>query len=177
MIIPKGSYESILTQLWCYYHHLELPSSDECKQLDFHKGILLSGKIGCGKTMLMNALRSYLSTTCSEEASRSISVKELEREFRRDGYGAIEIAFDKKHLMIDDLGLENKDVNHYGNNINLLDEVLQARYELFQRYNIKTHCTTNLSSNNIIKMYAPRTVSRLREMFNIVILPGEDMRK
>ena len=79
--------------------------------------------------------------------------------------------------MIDDLGLENKDVNHYGNNINLLDEVLQARYELFQRYNIKTHCTTNLSSNNIIKMYAPRTVSRLREMFNIVILPGEDMRK
>ncbi len=40
-----------------------------------------------------------------------------------------------------------------------------------------THVTTNLSGDQIEENYGTRVRSRMREMFNMIILPGEDRRK
>ncbi len=67
----------------------------------------------------------------------------------------------------DDLGTENS-LKYYGNECNVMAEVLLSRYELFIQKKMLTHLTTNLSATEIENLYGNRVRSRMREMFNLV---------
>ena len=69
------------------------------------------------------------------------------------------------------MGTENN-FKYYGNECNVLGEILLSRYDLFVSHRIKTHLTTNLSASEIDRYYSRRTRSRLREMMNLLAVPG-----
>ncbi|NVO09032.1 MAG: ATPase [Bacteroidales bacterium] len=139
--------------------------------ISLHKGILLSGPVGCGKTSLMSILRFF-----QPGDNRYImkSCRDVSFEFIQDGYLVItkysKQAFNQdkpKACCFDDLGTENN-LKYYGNECNVMAEILLSRYDLFVSWQMVTHITTNLNSSEIESLYGIRVRSRMREMFNLI---------
>jgi len=139
--------------------------------LSFRKGILLSGPVGCGKTSLMNILKFVQKP---EERFLIKPCRDISFEFIQDGYAVIQ-KYSKQSFKndqprtwcFDDLGTENN-LKYYGNDCNVMAEILLSRYDLFVSRQMQTHLTTNLSSSEIEELYGTRVRSRLREMFNLI---------
>jgi hypothetical protein len=139
--------------------------------IHLNKGIMLSGPIGCGKTSLMFLLRHFM-----PQQNQYIvkSCRDISFEFIKEGYSTIQkyshSSF-KNHEPItycfDDLGTENN-LKFYGNECNIMAEILLSRYDLFVSRKLITHLTTNLSASEIEASYGNRLRSRLREQFNLV---------
>lgn len=141
--------------------------------LDPHKGILLTGPIGCGKTSLVTLMRSLL----PESQRYGIkSCRDVTFDFIRDGYEVVQRysthayrASDRQPLAFcfDDLGAEST-LKYYGNECNVMGEILLSRYDHFIRSRMLTHATTNLSASELESYYGSRIRSRMREMFNLI---------
>lgn len=139
--------------------------------ININKGILISGPVGCGKTSLMNLMK-HLATT-----EHKFSVKpcrDISFEFIQDGYEIIHkyskgklYQSEPKTICFDDLGTENN-LKYYGNECNVMAEILLSRYDIFTSKKIQTHITTNLSASEIENIYGNRVRSRMREMFNLI---------
>ena len=139
--------------------------------INLNKGILLSGPVGCGKTTLMNLMK-YLTPT--EYKFTVKPCRDISFEFIKDGYEVIhrysrgkQDQLDPKIYCFDDLGLENN-LKYYGNECNVMAEILLSRYDLYISRHIQTHITTNLSASEIENQYGNRVRSRMRELFNLI---------
>lgn len=139
--------------------------------INLNKGILLSGPIGCGKTSLMNLMR-YL--TPIEYKFSVKPCRDISFEFIQDGYQIIHkyskgqlYKSEPKIYCFDDLGLENN-LKYYGNECNVMAEIILSRYDLYISKRIQTHITTNLSASEIETQYGNRVRSRMRELFNLI---------
>lgn len=140
-------------------------------ELDLQKGILLTGPVGCGKTTLMNLMR-YL----TPEQNKFIikPCRDISFEFIEDGFSVIHrysrgaiYQYQPRTFCFDDLGTESS-LKYYGNECNVMAEILLTRYDLFIAQKLITHVTTNLSASEIEEYYGNRIRSRLREMFNLI---------
>jgi DNA replication protein DnaC len=141
------------------------------QNIDLTKGILVSGSIGCGKTSLMNLVRpfAYHSSKYKIKTCREVSF-----EFAKNGFEAINCYTLKQAnqsklngYCFDDLGAEQQ-IKHFGNDCNVMAEVLISRYEQFVENKSVTHITTNLSASEIENGYGNRLRSRMRQMFNLI---------
>lgn len=166
--IHKEDYE-IIYKLIVYF----IGDQSEAVKLgiDLSKGIILTGPIGCGKTSLMNLMRfvppperNHIMKTC----------RDVSFEFIQEGYEVIwrysRMSFNNSHPKIycfDDLGTEQS-LKYFGNDCNVMAEILLSRYEYFISQKMITHITTNLSAPEIETSYGNRVRSRLREMFNLI---------
>lgn len=149
------------------------------------RGLLLFGGVGCGKTTLMklfqaNPKASYAVHPCSRFAEL-FAQKEggyqaimpyytlshgMRNDFNHDTYG----------ICFDDLG-EETSKKHFGNESNVMEAILLARYERRETWRY-THITTNLTAEKIGEIYGDRIRSRMREMFIPVDFKGiNDLRK
>jgi energy-coupling factor transporter ATP-binding protein EcfA2 len=145
-------------------------------KIDISKGILVSGSIGCGKTSLMNLVRpfAYHSSEYKIKTCREVSF-----EFAKNGFEAINCYTLKQAnqsrltgYCFDDLGAEQQ-IKHFGNDCNVMAEVLISRYEQFVENKSVTHITTNLSASEIENGYGNRLRSRMRQMFNLIAFDKE----
>jgi energy-coupling factor transporter ATP-binding protein EcfA2 len=139
--------------------------------LDLDKGILLAGPVGCGKTSLLNIMKFL---TPVEHKFSVKPCRDISFEFIHDGYEVIHryskgklYQSDPKIYCFDDLGSENN-LKYFGNECNVLAEIILSRYDIFISKRINTHITTNLSATEIETHYGVRVRSRLREMINLV---------
>lgn len=143
--------------------------------LDLRKGILLTGPIGCGKSTIMNLVRYFFQPGKKYEIK---STRDISFEFEKEGYKVIN-RYSKNPAILsysnpvpniycfDDLGVEQIQ-RYFGNECNVMGEILLSRYDLFISKGIPTHLTTNLSASEIEEKYGNRVRSRMREMFNLV---------
>lgn len=145
----------IITKLVAYF----LKDEFMCLQhkISLQKGILLSGPIGCGKTTLMHLMKYFNNQQQSIYLVKSC--RDVSFEFIKEGYdvvhrytrqsyyrnGTNEIP---KHYCFDDLGTENN-LKYYGNECNIMAEILLSRYDQFVAKKLITHLTTNLSASEI----------------------------
>ena len=139
--------------------------------INLNKGILLTGPIGCGKTSLMNLMK-YL--TATEHKFFVKPCRDINFEFIQEGYQIIHkysngklYQSEPRTYCFDDLGTENN-LKYFGNECNVMAEILLSRYDLFISKKLLTHITTNLSATEIEKHYGNRVRSRLREMVNLI---------
>ncbi|WP_213087103.1 ATP-binding protein [Chitinophaga agrisoli] len=146
--------------------------------IDLHKGILLTGRIGCGKTSLINLMRLI---TQEDYKPIIISCRQICFEFGKDGFDIIRrystssfypYTSMPRVYCFDDLGLETN-VTHWGSTCNVTAEILLSRYDLFISHKMITHVTTNLNSNELEGIYGNRLRSRMRAMFNLIAFPSE----
>jgi len=162
----------LIRKLLCY----AIRDEEACQkyEIDFHKGILLLGPVGCGKTSLMTLIRDFFPTSFRPIIK---STRQVSYEFIKEGYEIIDqYGKSEKVFCFDDLGVESS-LKHYGNECNTMGEILLSRYDQFIQFGTITHVTTNLNSVELEKMYGVRVRSRLREMFNLITFPKETQDK
>ncbi|RLD69241.1 MAG: hypothetical protein DRI95_00685 [Bacteroidetes bacterium] len=151
-----------------------------------NKGILLTGSVGGGKSLLLERIfKHYTSVINQLNSYHLFNFKELSEDFKIKGDIALnELKAIKtnnkttvKPVLIDDLGSGNFLVKNYGNDINLIDTIIDIRYLVLSRYRKITHATSNLYISDFKTIVDDRTISRMSEMFNILELEGKDYRK
>ena len=146
--------------------------------LDPAKGILLLGPVGCGKTA---ALRFFERN--SRAPYRIVPARDVARRFLTEGFAVLDRygaqAFVPRGSeaprpvthCFDDLGVE-QNARLYGNECNVLAEILLDRYDKFVTHHMRTHLTSNLNAPELETLYGDRLRSRLREMCNVLSFPA-----
>ena len=174
----------LILQLICYFTNDKVNAKEHNINLD--KGIMLSGPIGCGKTTLLELIKTI---AVPEKKFFFTTARDVSFEFLKDGYDVIHRyskgipgLHTKKNFAFDDLGTE-RNLKYYGNECNIMAEILLSRYELFSHpdpsQRVVTHITTNLSATELEEYYGNRVRSRLRDMCNLIFFDNEaaDKRK
>ena len=123
--------------------------------IDLSKGILLSGPVGSGKTSLMTIMK-YI--TQKENKFFMRTCRDISFEFIKEGYEIIHrysrgsySQSEYKNYCFDDLGVESN-LKYYGNECNVMAEIILSRYDLFISRKVITHITNNLSASEIETM-------------------------
>lgn len=152
----------LLYKLCLYY----IRDYKKCEKhgLDPHKGILLSGPVGCGKTSWMKLLKHI---TPANNNYSVVPCRYITFQFNGKGFPVLDIYGSSSSYCFDDLGIE-PDGKHFGQDCNVMGEVLLSRHDLFIRSKKLTFATTNLNAEEIDDRYGSRVRSRMRELFNLV---------
>lgn len=142
--------------------------------IDLQKGLLLTGPIGCGKTSLMTLIQQL---SFPAPKYQLVSSRQVALQFMESGHAAIKhyssvTSRSPQVFCFDDLGTETT-VKYFGNNTNVMAEIMLLRYDLFVQSRIPVHVTTSLSASGIEKMYGSQVRSRMREMFNLLPFSGD----
>lgn len=168
---------------WLYYPTLK-------------SGLLLNGNVGCGKTTIARAIKNLInglqigfcettiidkkyrfalgsypfvknsSNICKEIKESTLARIARSREFD------FENIIKSPYLFIDDLGTEYSQVTSYGSKMMPICELIDLRNDKM----LFTLATTNLKIDQIRDIYGDRTMSRVKELFNILTISGGDLR-
>ncbi|MRT92388.1 hypothetical protein [Ancylomarina sp. 16SWW S1-10-2] len=138
---------------------------------DLQKGVLLLGSVGSGKTIIMETFCGLFNAISFQKKIKSIKARELWQTVK--GLPEQFKYFEKRPLYIDDIGKEPKMVKNFGNEINPMAELTSLRYD----QGAFTFATGNYSLETLKKFYGETITDRMKEMFNIMILPGGSRRK
>ena len=162
--------EPIIKQLYLYI------KLDERFSGDLQKGIMLMGKYGCGKTIIMQAwVEMYNAVIHSFHIQRPL-LKFLKSTELLDILKEKSVkAYSKMPLVIDEFGREPKQIMDFGNLRSPMVELLCERYDT----GAWTHGTSNFTLDTLCaeNQYGKMTGDRLKSMFNFIELKGESRRK
>lgn len=148
--------------------------------LNPEKGILIWGPIGTGKSTIIRILGEvfrikglgYATMNCSYLATK-FSADGLEA-LNASTYNETEKGSRPLNRAFDELGREPIPAKHYGMELNVMQYVLQCRYELRNR--VRTFATTNARPEALEKLYGTYISDRINEMFNVIELKGKSRR-
>jgi hypothetical protein len=163
--------KEIIYQMWLY-----IIGSKECVW-NIHKGIYIGGKVGCGKTLLMQSFCEILHMI----SGRTVEMIPATLLFQRiidDGINSLA----NRPLFIDELGREQLEMNAFGNKMRPITDLMALRYNNGAR----TFFTSNFKLSTLSKGrndkgeligYGQYIGERIQEMTNIVEMPGESRRE
>lgn len=157
-----------------------------------HKNIMLQGKKGAGKTLLMQIFSEYLKRTKNPRYFVNVSVTQMVNHFSLhnniDLYtyneeGSTSFMIKPHHLCLNDIGVENRPF--YGiDTLTVVSDFLHARNELWANQAMGdrkfAHLTTNLDNATLTSMFTAkdaygRLVDRFKT-YNVIPLTGESRR-
>ena len=147
------------------------PCYQETEYAQALRGVLIAGSVGIGKTMIVRCMAATLN-------AQYLTVPALGTQFSQYGaegfWDSVRLA-ERWDLFLDDLGAE-KAVKSYSNALPI-EELIYQRYDLWQRYGIRTHITTNLIGDQVEEKYGLRIRDRIKEMMTPVVGTGQSMRE
>ena len=152
--------QSVVDLACCFFSGTEYPG------LDLSKGLWLRGGAGVGKTHTIRIL--------SQNDYKPFTIKsmiDIAAQVQREGFYDINARF----IALDDVGSEQATVKHYGTDINWFKDFIELWYAANRPFN-QLIITTNCSFDEIESKYGFRVRSRVKDMFNIIDVPGADRR-
>lgn len=136
--LDHGNLKQVFWQLCLYF------TQDSRCTYDLSKGLLLQGNVGRGKTTL---LKLFMLNPAKQYGT--LAALKVCRMYQQEGPAGIAHLQGKVQngLALDDLGTEPPLSNWFGNQANVLADILLSRYDLLKDGVIagnETHLTTNL---------------------------------
>ncbi|KAA6329961.1 hypothetical protein EZS27_021286 [termite gut metagenome] len=168
--IVDDKNEPVIKQLFLYLR------MDDSFSGDIWKGIMLVGKYGSGKTLIMQAMSEMYNTVIlSLHIQRPLLTFIKSSELLNVLKEKPVKTFSKLPLIIDELGREPKQIMDFGNLRSPMIELLCERYDTGAwTHGVSNFTLETLSSEN---QYGRMTGDRLKSMFNFIELKGESRRK
>ena len=167
-VIDKNN-EPMIEQLYCYI------TNDSDFSGDLDKGIMLQGKYGCGKTILLETysmLHNHISRRffLNQPLFTFIKSVELQEQIVKQSASV----FARRPLIIDEFGRESKTVQDYGNVSRPISELLSLRSNVGVVTNgTKNFTFATLSSD---EFYGGMIGDHPKVMFNFITLNDESRR-
>lgn len=171
------------------YYFNECPLCEQVfpeKHYKLNNHLLLCGKAGTGKTLLMQVFSEYLRYTENPHAFYNLSVTQMVNYYtlhnNLDRYtyneeGSKGFKPQPVNICLNDIGVESK--TYFGMDTKLLtNEFLHARNEIWTAYGKHGHVTTNLDVAMLKKEFADsfgRLIDRFKT-YNVLTLGGESRR-
>lgn len=152
----------------CFFFSRDPRFESELKY-SFNKGLLIRGISGLGKTHLVKCLEHN-----ELNPVHILSMIEITDEIKMNGEYEIDLG-QKKIIYLDDVGTEEPAVKHYGTTITFFKNFIEMCYLKNTSFG-KLMISTNCSFSDIENKYGFRVRSRMKDMFNVVDVKGEDMR-
>lgn len=133
-----------------------------------HRGLLVIGNSGTGKTETLlavakNELRPF----------HVVPMLSINERVKAGDFVELNPAL---NYVIDDMGSEATPVKFYGTELNWFKDFVETVY-LNRKNWSNLIITTNLGGDRIEEKYGARVRSRMREMFSVINLNGNDLRK
>lgn len=135
------------------------------------KGVVVCGKPGSGKTFIFQILQKIYQPAFHSKRIGLRSADSLVAKYDKLGDDGLVI---KTHnLCIDELGRE-KIGKYYGSDLDVLQLIIQRRYQDFKLNGYITHFTSNYSKQDLRNRYGEHCYSRLHEMCEFINLGVAD---
>ena len=155
-------------------------------RLSYDKGLFLYGSLGRGKSLTLRALQGYMNSVSNRHewkknedyriGMRWRSASELANAYAGEGQPALTVYYDwETNLCIDELGREPNPANNFGTKLDVIQFLLQMRYD--HRRTSVTHITTNLTLSQMNRTYGDYVADRCLEMFNFIEFKGKSFRR
>ena len=162
--------EPIIEQLFFFL------TRDSQFQGDLNKGILLQGKFGCGKTVIMETfaeIHNHIVKRMGIKRPLITFIKSLDLQEKLITQSTTSFVY--RPLIIDEFGREPKIVQDYGNTMRPISELLSLRSD----NGSITHGITNFSFERLVTetYYGAMIGDRLKMMFNLMPMKGDSKRK
>lgn len=142
------------------------------------KGLILSGPVGVGKTLGLQIIASKFKIPVFYPKLYASIYKELSGDpvgFEKQIVTAGDFHEEPRTIIIDELGQKDK-TKFYGEESELMVDVLEARYRAFLKYGVKTIITTNLADKDLRERYGTQINDRLNEMCYFKAVCGKSLR-
>ena len=133
------------------------------------RGMLLTGGVGCGKTLAIRSLFPRAKPVClTDRVQRGWLCPDSDGSMMREGQSVI----------LDDLGTETP-LNEYGVLIDIAGEFIMRWHTAHAERKMKgrLHVTTNLGGQELCDRYGRRVIDRLMSLVVVVALGGGSKRK
>jgi len=150
------------------------------------KNLLLCGKVGVGKTLLMQVFSKYLEVTKNPRAFQNLSVTQMINYYKIhdhiDKYtfneeNSSKFEGDPFNICLNDIGLQTH--QYFGTDTKVMVcEFLYARNDIWQQQNKFAHITTNLTPKELKEYFDDgygRIIDRFKS-YNIIHLKGDSRR-
>ncbi len=149
-------------------------TGDSAFEGDLFRGIMLIGKFGSGKSLLMEAWYEVLTDHAVENnLGLPVWYKSMKlHSILMQKPEALKLA--KRTLFIDEFGRESQQSKHYGNDVSPIIELLMERYD----NGAITHGTANVTLDTLSSpdIYGPMLGDRFKQMFNFIVHKGGSRR-
>ena len=132
------------------------------------KGLFIHGGFGCGKTMLMEAIRRAVGGLWVNLANPDEAERLDAKAWPNWNADAM-----RRTVFLDDLGAESA-ASEYSVRRELAGEFIAAYHRMGEG---RLYVTTNLSGEEMVERYSSRVCSRLKELCLPLHLTGADRRK
>lgn len=146
--------------------------NDPSSLFPLHKGICVISDSGRGKDFAFQAM-SNLMNELRRNKFKTIAATEVARKVKNGE--SIKSLFDGD-ILIRDMGWEPRVEKSYGNEIQILERVFDAREETYKKKIIKTYISTNLTKSELLNVYGPRVITRMERLCTFVRLQGPNRR-
>lgn len=131
------------------------------------KGIVICGKTGSGKTFIFQILNKVFRPSFHKKRIAIKISDELVANYEKIGDDALEL---KSHnICIDEIGRE-KIGKYYGSEQDVIQKIIQKRYNDFKMKGYITYFTSNYSKSALKERYGEHSFSRLTEMCEFINL-------
>lgn len=142
---------------------------------DLNKGIMLQGKFGCGKTVIMETfmtIHNHIVNLFGVQRPLITFIKSLDLQDKL--MNQTMQSFVLRPLIIDEFGREPKTIQDFGNILRPISELLSLRSD----NGSITHGTTNFILNTLSNNdnYGGMIADRLKMMFNFITMEGDSRR-
>lgn len=154
-----------LISIACYFLSCDDRLRTEWK-LDTSKGLWIRGEVGLGKTYPLQLVQDN-----ERIPFRVHSMVDIAKTVAEEG----DYEISDPLVVIDDVGSEQSVVNHYGTKVNWFKEYMELWYSKRKPFN-RLIVTTNFDFIDVERVYGLRVRSRIKQMFNVIDVFGQDLR-